>query len=370
LFPRAMRGVAQAAACLRRVTIRRSHAAEIQRLLDELAASDDARRQAAAARLALLGERATPRLLTVLGSDAPPAVKVAALQALEGIGDPRALPAAAQRARDPQADVAAAAVAVLRSFLPRAESAAALDQLAALALDSTCAPALRALALDTLTDLPERTIAPIFQRLAEDPTAPLVQAARERHSASPTEPAEALARALDPRSETTAAEARSRIAQLGSKTPISALHKLLDVIRVREAAAADVTRRAEWLAARAAVHHELARLGSRVALYDLREMLERADGPLPLDCLAAVVLVGDASCLGALAVAFERGADARGDDWERRRLAAAFRAILQREKPATRRAALKRLRTKAPAVVDAMLAEDAGPAPSLFAGAG
>ena len=102
--------------------------------------------------------------------------------------------------------------------------------------------------------------------------------------------------------------------------------------------------------ARAAAHVALASRGSRLALYDLRESLESADAPLPVEFLAALSLVGDASCLEAIAAAYARpAASGRGrDDWWRQHLADAFRAIVAREAITRRHAVMKKIEKRWP----------------------
>jgi hypothetical protein len=97
---------------------------------------------------------------------------------------------------------------------------------------------------------------------------------------------------------------------------------------------------------RGALHLALARRGSTVALYDLREALERAREPLHGDYLEAVALIGDGSMLEPLAVAFveARGMD-DADHW-RRDLADTFHRVVKREGLTRRHAAVRRLRAR------------------------
>ena len=96
---------------------------------------------------------------------------------------------------------------------------------------------------------------------------------------------------------------------------------------------------------RGALHQALALRGSRIALYDLRETLDRSDGPLPSPFLGALQTIGDDSCLEPLAGAFSRaGSDAR---WQHQ-LAQAFREIVKRERITKRHSALRRALAKAP----------------------
>ena len=86
--------------------------------------------------------------------------------------------------------------------------------------------------------------------------------------------------------------------------------------------------------------------GSRLALYDLRETLEAATAPLPVEFLAALTMVGDASCLEPIAGAYAN--DAKQRDWWRDHLADAFRAIVAREKLTRRHAAIKKIEKRWP----------------------
>ena len=99
-------------------------------------------------------------------------------------------------------------------------------------------------------------------------------------------------------------------------------------------------------AARAAAHLILARRGSRIALYDLRETVEQANEPIVMDFLAALDAVGDPSCVEAVAKAYA----STHDNWWRGHLAHVFRAIVRREQLTFRRAAVKRLKQRNPIV--------------------
>jgi hypothetical protein len=99
---------------------------------------------------------------------------------------------------------------------------------------------------------------------------------------------------------------------------------------------------------RAAAHAVLAGRGSRIALYDLRETLEAAGDPLPVEFLTALTEVGDATCLEAIAAAYTKARSTRGDDWWRSHLADAFRAIVKREKITKRHAVMKKIEKRWP----------------------
>jgi hypothetical protein len=82
----------------------------------------------------------------------------------------------------------------------------------------------------------------------------------------------------------------------------------------------------------------------------LREAFAGASTPLPLDFLTAMVEVGDASCLEAMAAAW---ATVPGDEaWWRDRLAEAGQAIIRRCRIGARSAVIRRLRASVPAFVD------------------
>ena len=95
------------------------------------------------------------------------------------------------------------------------------------------------------------------------------------------------------------------------------------------------------------LHQALALRGSRVAVYDLRETMEQARGPLPPSFLAALHVVGDETCLEPLAAAWTASAEA---GW-RHQVEAAFHAIVKREKISRRGALWKRLRARYPEFV-------------------
>ena len=92
------------------------------------------------------------------------------------------------------------------------------------------------------------------------------------------------------------------------------------------------------------MHAALARRGSRVALYDLREAFDAAQEPLPLDFLTAVTTIGDASCLEPMARAW--AAAAPTEKWWRDRLAEAATDIMHRTRLSGRSALMKRIRAK------------------------
>ena len=95
------------------VVIRASSHQQIDALIRDLASSRDVARDAAVARLTVIGARAIERLTTLAGdvAAASPA-RAAALRALEAIGDPRAIDAGLRAAEDTDEGIAAAGIAV------------------------------------------------------------------------------------------------------------------------------------------------------------------------------------------------------------------------------------------------------------------
>ena len=104
--------------------------------------------------------------------------------------------------------------------------------------------------------------------------------------------------------------------------------------------------REEWRAVRGALHQALAARNSRLALYDLRDSLLTSER-LPGAFVAAMEEIGDATCLDPLAAAYDESSRS-GDTWWREHLAAAFRAIVQREGLTRRHAPLKRVLARWP----------------------
>ena len=127
------------------------------------------------------------------------------------------------------------------------------------------------------------------------------------------------------------------------RAPLSRIHELVMHARESERAEAGLSSAADWLVTRAAAHVALARRGSRVALYDLRESFDAAAVPLPVDFLVAAGLVGDETCLEPLARAW---AAAPNEAWWRDRLRDAAADIVKREKLTGRSGAVRRIREK------------------------
>jgi hypothetical protein len=341
------------------VVIRASSAAEVTRLLADLASGNPVRRESAIARLTLVGDRAVDRLLPLLSSRTPDETRIAALAALEAMGHPRGLSAALALTSDPSPALVAAAIGVARVHLTSRDAentSAALDCLAAIALDPGRREADRALALDALHDLPRHDLEPILARLRDDPSAAIRQrvtgssGAAGRPEPGPLSVLAAATLSHDP------AEARTQVQAAAPNAAISDLHRLIGVVRERERAERTSARRQEWCVVRATVHQVLAARGSRIGLYDLRETLEAAGAPVAVGFLAAAGAVGDATCLEPLAAAYSRAQSGRHESW-RRQISLAFREIVRREKITRRHAILKRVINRWPDAARQLLDE-------------
>jgi hypothetical protein len=298
-----------------------------------LSAPEAAQRDAAVARLRLLGLRALPALLAALDT-LPDTARLAASDVLEALDDARARAALEQLAGDACASVAQRALEALgeQASASAAQACAArlragpasvrlsaaralvrlyaagvveaLEPLVACLFDSEPqTPALHASALEVLAYLPAADADALRQRLAAGSTAP---------AARPADP-EAWIHTLTARGvaaieELIAWRARERqpaagadaalvtaLAELGPPA-IPALHRAL------EALAGDASSRATDAghAAAACAHRALARLASRLALYDLRERLTLAPERHLAPLLEVAQELGDAQV--ALAV--------------------------------------------------------------------
>ncbi len=295
---------------------RRVGALDIARLLAQLGHPDPVQREAAVARLRVAGTTAFSPLARFIRSGVPPVALASALAALEGCGDPRAIAVAREALTAPDADVALASVAVLRNWLNEEEGIEAIEALTVLALDRARPGPLRLAALDALSDLPPHLVAPIRATSALEP------------GPAPTD---------DP------GRALEWLTAHTSSVSLAAVHDMLSASREAERVAQSEQRREDWRRVRGAAHMALARRGSRLALYDLRDTLGAASRPLPLDFLTAVATVGDESCLEPLARAWAR-ADA--EPWWQARLAETARDVIARHGLSGRHVAVRRLRDK------------------------
>lgn len=322
------------------------------RLLEDVLREDRVAREAAVARLAIVGPRAVDRVIAALGGAPAPAPAMALLQVLERIGDPRALPTLEACLDAPDDEVAASAVAAIRPLLRsgRPETAdRALERLTAVALAPGRADLVRGAALDALHDLGPEVVEPVRRALATDPSRAVRRLAGWPDAGGPPSGRGPTPRALDLEAVAEALPddpegVRTIVLETGTAVPLTILHRLVAGIRDREGLTTDPLLRRQWIAARGAVHRVLAERGSRVALYDLRETLETRPADMPVTMLAALGTIGDRTCLEPLADAIGRSAD----PWLRSQFAQVFHAIRQRERLTRRHAVIRRLEAKLP----------------------
>lgn len=322
--------------------IKPSSASDLRALLNALLSGDEVMRESAIARLAILGPRAMDRLIPAYAAAPDPDSKTALLRAMESIADRRSAPVAVSALKE-AGDVAVAATGVLRSLLTSSHTptaTAALDALLSVALDRSAEQRVRLAAFESLQDVPGKVRERVEAALrAEGEPAGDAVWANAVAGRLPDDPA-ALEEALRTRA---------------TSAPLTTLQKLVDAVRAMEPSVRSTAKRTEWRALRGALHQALARRGSRVALYDLRETIAEADEPLPVSYLAALHVLGDASCLDPVAAAYSR-AKTR-DAWWQRQLAAAFQAIVTRERITKRHAILKRIQTRFPDAFAALTAQ-------------
>jgi HEAT repeat protein len=326
-------------------------------LIQDLLGEDAVRREAAIARLAIVGERAVDRLLSALPQTSP-AGQVAVLRALELIASTRALPAAVSLLQDADDAVAAAAAATLRPHVRAAEddlATRALEALTAVALDTRRHDAPRLAALDALGETNSDTLQPVRDRLRKDPSPQL----RRMAGWSDAKPAENAAARLEAAAKGELPDdgdvVRGWLGDAGGIVALSVLHDLVLVLREHErspAVTTDAIARLRWMTARATAHQALADRHSRLAVFDLRETFESATARLPVGFLAAVEAVGDASCLDSLAIAWQH----IGDPWMRDHLVRAFRVIMTREQLTRRHAVVRRIIGKHPDAAKQLIA--------------
>ncbi len=344
------------------MVIRRSSAREVAGLLRDLAAGPDATREAAVARLSVIGTRAVEGLLTFLAPSEGLSTRIGALSALEAIGDPRAMEPALACLAGPDAALFMPAALVLRRLLDSARGGDVLDRLTSLILDHSRPDAARLAAFDALRGLAPTVLEPIAKRLLQDDSRALRAAiARPAGPEPPVPPLEAIERAASGPLPDSPADLRRWLASAGALAPLPTLHRLVEAIRRREAAAP--TERGDWMMARSAVHQTLASRGSTVALYDLRETIESGE-PAPVEMLSALAVVGDRSCLEPIAAAYAKlltgGSGHDANAWWREHLALTFQAIATRVRLGDRHAVSRRIRSRWPAAATALLGPPKG----------
>jgi hypothetical protein len=328
-----------------------SSGAEIRQLIAALGGADDVAREAAIARLSVIGARAVDYLLDAFEA-ADAVARAAILRALEAVADPRALPVARRALDDRSAPVQAAAAGAVRALLSSARPEVArdaLDALVAVALDAARDAAVRVASFEALRDLPDEVREPIRAQLSADPDAAVRATLAATAPAAPRRDDEVWRDALDGRFGGSPEPVKRALAARRATAALTDLQRLVDRVRAHEAREPAAARREQWRALRGAVHQALAARNSRLALYDLRDSLDRAEPAerLPVTFLAALEEVGDASCLEPLAAAYDASSSG-GDPWWRDHVAAAFRAIVQREGLTRRHAAVKRAMARWP----------------------
>jgi hypothetical protein len=323
--------------------IQRSAGAEIKPLIDALDGADDTSREAAIARLAVIGPRAVEHLLQEFPT-ATGRSRAGILRALEALADPRALDAASVAVQDASAAVQTAAVGALRALVGTDKPAVArdaFDRLVTVALDRGRVAAVRVAAWEAIRDAAGDARETVRAALASDPDADVRAAAGGSAAAEIIGAADVWGDATAGRLPASPAALKTALAANRTTARLTELQRVVDSIRAREQQEADGRVREEWRAVRGAVHQALAARNSRLALYDLRDSF-LAPERLPVTFLAAIEEIGDASCLDTLAAAYEESSRS-GDAWWREHVASAFRAILQREGLTRRHAAVKRV---------------------------
>lgn len=329
------------------MVIKASASAEIRQLVDALSGSDEVGREAAIARLAIIGSRAVDRLTAAYKATSARETRLSILRALESIGDDRTV-ALARTALGQGGDLAVAATAVLRGLLhsPHQPTAAeSLDALVTVALDRTAAHRLRLAAFEALQEMPPDVREPVAAALRGDADPALKTAAIEKPRDTAAADAvwqDALEGGLPDRPGTLREALQARAAT----SPLTSLQKLIEAIHQHEGSLPDSAERAEWCAVRGTLHQALALRGSRLVVYDLRESLVEAREPLPVSFLAALHVIGDESCLEPLAASHARATDPR---WKQQ-LQEGFRAIMRRERLTSRHASIKKILARWPAM--------------------
>jgi hypothetical protein len=323
--------------------ITRSHAPEVERLITTLLSGPEVEREAAAARLRVIGARAVDHLLAALDTLSPTQRRMV-LPVLEDLPGTRILPAVLPLTRDPE--TSAAALAVVRQHLRDASEARRASTLIALRLVATD------------KDVPLAARAAAAEMLG-GPTAPEATRARpggrETGRAAARSAPNAAARALEEQALLTAAVAgelpaspdvlRAALAHHGEARPVSELQDLVNAIASAERGASE-HEALEWAGVRAAAHLLLAARESRLGMADLRDTVERWHDRLPMGFVVALGEIGDAESLESLAAAYERAES----EWVREQIVGAFRQVLRRHRLTRRHAAVKRAERRSAAL--------------------
>jgi hypothetical protein len=312
------------------VPVHPSRQSNIGALVARLSDADAVARESAAARLIVIGERTGPALQALLDDTAAPSVaRISALRTLAAALREAPLDSAAAAVVDADISLALDAIELLGEALSDATniraSDRALEHLTRLALDTAVPERQRLAVMELLSRLPARLRQPVFEVLSADVNTTIAARARNQDST----PRGRLEHWSDdehlPSTPDVLADA---IGMEAERTPITTLRRLVDLIRIRERGSSDMDRDA-WRSARGLLHDALARRGSVIALYDLRETLEQVNQPIGAHFLSAAMTGADAACLDAIAV---RWVHAGRDVWLRDQLERIFHAVVTRER--------------------------------------
>ncbi len=324
-----------------------SRRTDVQTLVDELASADAIARESAAARLVVAGERAVTAVRALVADESrAPAARIAGLQALWDLHRHQAIEAASHVVAGGDDGLALDAIDLLGQALVDASDVSggdrALEHLTRFVLDDRIAPIRRRAMLERLRPLPLRLREPVFDALATDG----VLAADAAASRSSLTPVSALERWSDEeRLPATPDHVVDAIAHDGDRVAITTLARLIPLLRAREKQSSGPERET-WRQPVGLLHEALARRGSLLALYDLRETLEDAGQHASAPLLAAAMAIGDTSCLDGIAT---RWIHAGHDVWLRDQLERIVHAIVTRERLHRRSPAIVRLLKRHPA---------------------
>jgi HEAT repeat protein len=140
------------------------------------------------------------------------------------------------------------------------------------------------------------------------------------------------------------------IGAIGDKSSIYRLNDLIERIEGRAGRDGAASGFDPMQRVRAKAHLELARVGSRVAIHDLREALSDRSRRLEIEMLAAVELIGKKDEIQDLVCAYEREESFLQD-----RIAAAVRSIMKRERIRRNNPAIQAMAKHHPRAVKAIL---------------
>jgi hypothetical protein len=331
------------------VVIKASSRTQIEALIADLGSERAVARESAETGLTLIGGRALERVMALAGDRSRSSTaRTAALRVLEAMANPRSLDVILRTIDDPDDAVAAAAAGAARVFLREARGAAVVDRLTTAALARQRDESIRIAALGSLAELGPSMLKPLYDTLLNDPSPVITALVSPPSRANPGERnAEWLRTAIEGDLPDEPAALRQAVLRAGNTTPLHLLQRLIERLGERERITA-AERRMEWTMTRGAAHAVLASRGSRLALYDLRETLEAAKAPLPVEFLAALREIGDARSLEPIAAAYTSAKD----EWWRDQLVETFRTVVSRERITKRHAVVKRIGKRWPAILD------------------